>query len=150
MKKAIKRIVIILIVIVALPFLAYGLLLLTTPISRSDESVRDYVFRQIPAGTSWEDAIAIIEEEEWEIEEISTDSGLRINDVAGNVSFATSEEMLYGVKDSETTRIVGTQAMYVRLGEYYGPFHEAVFAYLAFDENGELVEVAIRRDIDAL
>lgn len=150
MKKAIKRIVIILIVIVALPFLAYGLLLLTTPISRSDESVRDYVFRQIPAGTSWEDAIAIIEEEEWEIEETSTDSGLRINDVAGNVSFATSEEMLYGVNDSETTRIVGTQAMYVRLGEYYGPFHEAVFAYLAFDENGELVEVAIRRDIDAL
>lgn len=150
MKKTIKRIVIILILIVALPLLAYVLLLLTTPISRSDESVRDYVFKQIPAEISWEDAIAIIEEEEWEIEEISTDSGLRINDVAGNVSFATAEEMLYGAKEPDTTRIVGTQAMLVRLGELYRPFHEAVFAYLAFDEKGELVEVTIRRDIDAL
>ena len=150
MKKAMKRISMILAAIVILPFLLYGIFWLTVPISRSNEEVRAYVLRQIPMGTGLDDVILISEEMEWEIRETSADCGLRINDSAGNAGFASVDEMQNGSENPEKVRIVGEQAMFVELGQYYGPFHEAVFAYLAFDENGALVEVAIRRDIDAL
>ena len=41
------------------------------------------------------------------------------------------------------------EMMSVELGEYSLSFHTAVFAYLAFDENRQLIDAAIRRDIDA-
>lgn len=148
-KKAIKRTLIILVTIVMLPFLAFGILLLVVPISRPDDSVRNYVLKQIPMGTNWDNADEIIGKKKWLILETHLESGLRINDGAGNAGFASDDEMLNGAEDPEKVRIVGTKAMFVELGEFYGPFQTAVFAYLAFDENDELVEVAIRRDIDA-
>lgn len=149
MKKAIKRILTILAVIVILPFLLYGIFWLAVPISRSDEDVRAYVLQQIPVGTDWDDVISAAEDKEWEIRESKTDRGLRINDAAGNTSIASEDEMQNGAENRENVRIVGKQAMLVRLGEYRVIFHTAVFAYLAFDEDGKLVEAAIRRDIDA-
>lgn len=101
-------------------------------------------------GTTWDDVISVAEEKEWEIRETSTDCGLRINDAAGNASIASDDEMSNEPENAEMVRIVGEQAMFVKLGQYYSPFHTAVFAYLAFDENGVLVEVAIRIDVDAL
>ncbi len=47
-------------------------------------------------------------------------------------------------------RIVGKKVIFVELGEFHSPFHTIVFAYLAFDENDCLIEVAIRRDIDGI
>ena len=95
-----------------------------------------------------EAVVTIAEKEAWEIREMHNERGLRINDSAGNVSVASKDEMLNGVENNRV-RIVGGKAMVIELGEFYGPFHTAVFAYLAFDENCELVEVSIRRDIDA-
>ncbi len=149
-KKTVKCFLIILAVIVMLPFLAFGGLLLFVPISRPNDSVRNYVLRQIPTGTSWDDTLEIIDKKGWEIELTDIEHGLRINYGAGNAYFASDDEMLNGVEEPENIRIVGTKAMFVELGEFYAPFHTAVFAWLAFDENNELVEVAIRRDIDAL
>lgn len=149
MKKAIKRILTILAVIVILPFLLYGIFWLAVPISRSDADVHAYVLQQIPVGTDWDDVISAAEDKGWEIRETSTD-GLRINDAAGNASFASEDEMRNESESEENVRIVGEQAMFVRLGEYRVIFHTAVFAYLAFDENGKFIEAAIRRDIDAL
>lgn len=148
MKKVIKRSLIILAVIVILPFLLYGIFWLAVPISRSDADVHAYVLQQIPVGTDWDDVISAAEDKGWEIRETST-NGLRINDAAENASFASEDEMRNESKSEENVRIVGEQAMFVRLGEYRVIFHTAVFAYLAFDEDGKLVEAAIRRDIDA-
>ena len=95
-----------------------------------------------------EEVVAIAEKESGEIRDMNNERGLRINDSAGNVSVARKDEMQNGV-ENDHIRIVGVKAMVIELGEFYGPFHTAVFAYLAFDENCELVEVSIRRDIDA-
>ncbi len=100
--------------------------------------------------TSWEYAIEIIDKKGWLIKETSDERGLRINDAAGNASFASEDEMRNGAENAEMIRIVGVKSMFVELGEYYGPFHCAVFAYMAFDENDELIEVTIRRDIDSI
>ncbi len=142
-KKIIKRCFIVIASLLVLPFLIFGLFLLAVPISRPNEAVRSYVFRQMQIGTSWGDALEIINDEKWGIREKDTEHGLRINDSAGNVSFASDDEII-----TANIRIVGVKSMCVELGEFYGPFHTAVFAYLAFDENDKLIEVAIRRDID--
>lgn len=148
-KKTIKRIIIIIAAIVIIPALAFGGLLLFAPISRPNNAVRNYVLRELPMGTSWDNAVEIIGEKQWQIEETNPEHGLRINYDAGNAQFASSEEILNGSENADV-RIVGMKAMFVELGEYYAPFNTAVFAYLAFDENDELTEVAIRRDIDSL
>jgi len=149
MKKAFKWILIILAAIVILTVIMYGIFRLAVPISRSDEGVRAYVLHQIPMGTGWDDAISVVEDKEWKIREIRTDRGLHINEAAGLASFASEEEMSNGPENKENVRIVGEQAMFVHLGEYREIFCVDVLAYLAFDENGKLIEVAIKRYVDA-
>ena len=147
-KKIIKRVIIGIVSLIVLPFFAFGTLLLVVPISRPNEAVRNYVFKQISTGTSWNDALEIINEHEWEVKKTDTEHGLRINDAAGNVGFATDDEIKYHEEAPSESRIVGVKSMFVELGEFYGPLHTAVFTYLAFDENDKLIEVGIRRDID--
>ncbi len=149
MEKAIKWILIVLAAIVILPVLLYGLFRLAVPISRSDEGVRAYVLHQVPMGTSWDDAISFAEDKEWQIRETRTDRGVHINEAAGLACFASEDEMRNGPENKENVRIVGEQAMFVHLGEYREIFLVDVLAYLAFDENGELIEVAIKRFVDA-
>lgn len=148
MKKAIKYLCSTLLSLVGICCLAIGLFFLFVPLARTDKGVCNYVLRKIPIGTSMEAVVAIAEKESWEIREMHNERGLRINDSSGNVSVASKDEMLNGVENNRV-RIVGEKAMVIKLGEFYAPFHTAVFAYLAFDENCELVEVSIRRDIDA-
>ncbi|MDE6670806.1 MAG: hypothetical protein K2K16_01275 [Ruminococcus sp.] len=142
-----KFIKVVLIVIISV--LAYVLLWTFFPIVLSNKSVRNYVIREISIGTSWEDATKIINENKWVIKIVDIEHGLEINDSAESVDFASTDEMSNGSKYA-SSRIVGKKAMFVELGEFYSPFHTAVFAYLAFDENDSLMEVAIRRDIDGI
>lgn len=149
-KKALKPILIILVAIVMFPFFTFGVLLLVVPISRSNEAVRNYVLRQIPMETNWDDTMKIIDEKNWAIEHTDLKHGLLIYDSAEAVEFATDYAMELREKAPSESRVAGVKAMFIELGEYYAPFHTAVFAYLAFDENNELIEVAIRRDIDSI
>lgn len=148
LKKAIKRFVIVIVTLIMLPLLAFGTFLLTVPISRPNKMVRNYVLRQLPKGTSWSDSIEIIDDKKWIIEESYVDCGLRIN-ASERAIFASDDEMRNGVSDNKNIRIVGAKSMLVFLGEFNAPFNTAVSAYLAFDDNDQLVEVVIRRDIDA-
>ena len=147
--KIIKRIGLILTAIIVLFLLGIGIFLLFVPISRSNEAVRNYVLRNIPAGTAWNDAMEIIEDKGWEVNRLNYEYGLRINDAAGNTSFATADDLNDVLEGNNKIRIVGVKSMHIELGEYYGPLHTAVSAYLAFEENDQLVEATVRRDIDA-
>lgn len=148
MKKVLKFLLIFLISLVVICSLAIGMFFLCVPLARTDKGVCNYVLRKIPIGTGMEEVVTIAENEAWEIREMHNERGLCINDRAGSVSVASKDEMINGVQ-YKNDRIVGEKAMVIKLGEFYAPFHTAVFAYLAFDENCELVEVSIRRDIDA-
>ena len=146
--KYVKRIVTVLCIILVLSIVLFGSLFLFQPISRPNKSVCSYVQKHIPIGTSWEDATNTIEDNKWKIKQTNSEYGLRINDEADNVSFAAKEDVTD--LNNDNIRIAGSKAMLVKLGEYYAPFNTAVFAYLAFDEKGNLIEIAIRRDIDAM
>lgn len=142
-KKAIKTTVIVLISPFILIFLAYLILYITMPISRSNESVREYVLDKIPIGTSREEAISMVDDHwKWEVE-MFIDHGLRLHD---NYTGVNLSRMYIEKNDIE---LIGEKTILVYLGEFYSPFHTAVFAYLAFDENDKLIEVGISRDVDA-
>lgn len=143
-KKNIKRIVIVVVSLMILPFLAYGILLLTIPISRSREEVRSYVLRNMPMGTSWNEALDIIDDKNWAIQYTHSDRGLIINYEADYAEFASPDD----VTNSDRIK-VGTKSMSIELGEFYAQFHNAVFAYLAFDEDNKLIEIHIEKYIDA-
>lgn len=146
-KRIIKILFCFLFSLVLICSLAIGMFFLFVPLARTDKGVCNYVLRKIPIGTGMEEVVTVAEKEAWEIRDLYNERGLRIND-NGSVSVASKDEMLDGAENNRV-RIVGEKAMVIELGEFYGPFHTAVFAYLAFDENQELVEVSIRRDIDA-
>ncbi len=146
-KRIIKIFFVFLFSLVLICSLAIGMFFLFVPLARTDKGVCNYVLRKIPIGTGMEEVVTVAEKEAWEIREINNERGLRIND-NGSVAITSKDEMLNGAENNRV-RIVGEKAMVIELGEFYGPFHTAVFAYLAFDENQELIEVSIRRDIDA-
>ncbi len=147
-KKGIKIVVIVMVSLILLPFVAFGVQLLTVPISRPNEAVRSYFYRKVPVGTRWDEVLEIIDDKGWEIKELHTDYGLCIYNEA-TTFFATDDELASREKSTAKSRVVGVKSMFVELGEFYGPFHNAVFVYIAFDEDDKLIEVTIRRDIDS-
>ncbi len=149
LKKVTKIVVIVMVSLILLPFVAYGIQLLTVPISRPNEAVRSYFYRKVPVGTSWDEVLEIIDDKGWKIKELDTEHGLCIYDGAGATAFATEDRLARREKSPSKSRVVGVKSMFVELGEFYGPFHNAVFVYIAFDEDDKLIEVTIRRDIDS-
>ena len=130
--------------IMLLPFLFRGIQWLFVPLSRSDEFVTNYVLKEIPLGTSLDDATEIINDNGWKIRQYSDDKGIAFGKNSGMTYFAGIAE------DSDGWEIIGKKAVLVYIGDYHSPFHTAVMAYLAFDENDELIAVRIRRDTDTL
>ena len=147
-KKVIKIVVIVMVALILLPFVAFGIQLLTVPISRSDEGVYSYVYKKIPVGTSWDEVLEIIDDKGWEIKELHTEYGLCIYNEA-TTFFATDDELASREKSPSKSRVVGVKSMFVELGEFYCLFHTAVFIYIAFDEDDKLIEIVIRRDVDS-
>ena len=66
-KKGIKIVVIVMVSLILLPFVAFGVQLLTVPISRPNEAVRSYFYRKVPVGTRWDEVLEIIDDKGWEI-----------------------------------------------------------------------------------
>lgn len=106
------------------------------PLRRSEESIREYVLRAIPIGTDIDAAAQIIEAKGWTIGYISREHGCKV-DSHGDIDNS-------GVED------IGSQSIRAHLGTYYVGFRRDISAFLAFDEEGKLLDVGIRRDIDSL
>lgn len=143
-KKVTKRIVVVIVSLIVLPFLAYGIFYLAVPISRPDDAVHSYVLRKMPIGTSWDDAIVKISNQNWGLES-THDCGLVVSKITGFVRYPHDNE-----EESPDLYFIGTKSMYIYLGEYYNPWNVSVCAYLAFDENGKLIEAFIRKDYDSI
>ena len=110
-------------------------------IKKEDAAVREYVLRTIPLGTDMETAQKIIEEQKpWELRWIDDDHGYGLDTNEAPTTYGDAEIM------------VGEKAMKIHLGEYESMLiiTTDVSAYLGFDANGLLIDVAIRKDHDSL
>lgn len=109
-------------------------------IKKEDAEVREYVLSIIPLGTDMDTAQKIITEQTvWELEWIDDDHGYGLD--------ANETPTTYG--DAEI--MVGEKSMQLYLGEYSSFLMTSdVSAYLGFDANGLLIDVAIRKDHDSL
>ena len=117
--------------------LAVGLLIciqiLIHPLARPSVFIEKAVLKEIPLGTSMDDALEIIEENpEWKLDYVSKRYGYGINK-HGCVSYDESEYVC---------------AKYIRMDVgYYNVLIDCyVEAFLGFDENEKLTIVTIQKD----
>lgn len=115
------------------------------PLMGTEVSVSNYILKTIPLGTSYDDAVEIVNNhKKWEKCAENLNGGLSIYP-SGNIGFEFSND-----KDDPDIKIIGNKALDIFVGEYYAPFCVSVRAYLVFDENDKLIGIRIRNDVDAL
>jgi len=89
-----------------------------------------------------EDVINIIEKnKKWKIDTISNNGGYMLQH--GSPTFVTPYNIDFG-------GAIGTQSIRANLGEYRNIFVTDVLVFFGFDENSRLVDLHVRKDIDAL
>ncbi len=138
-----KRIIKCLLLITSIIILSYGVFLLFVPIARSQQHVRQFLLNIIPIGTKWNDAIDIIDrKKEWVLEAAYIDAGVSLNTKTGQCWIDDTKH--------EFVDNFGTQSMRIYIGEYYFPLSHVVKAYLAFDDEGNLIEILVQKEIDSL
>lgn len=147
-KKLIKRIAIIIIFLLIIPFWIHDIYWLAVPLSRSNDDVRSYFLRHfMPIDTSWDDANAIIAEKGWGVRVKSEEQG-----VVYDLSSHRPIMYVYEPEDElPSSKIrIGSKYIYCYLGDYWAIFDVSVKAALAFDDNDRLIEVVIQKEWDTL
>ena len=135
MKKAFKITIITLFSLLVIFIILY----FTLPVKPRNFLVRQYVYTKIPIGTTIDEAIDIVEKDKkWELVWVNMNHGIIIDEYEDGLWL--SEE------DPDN---IGDKTMLIKLFQYYGPFDTTVEAYLVFDENNKMIDVAISRSVDA-
>ena len=138
-----KKILIIIIFLIILLILLAVIELLSNSLRKQEELIRVDLLEVMPFGTSMEDVINIVNNhEKWEIfGRVFNDSGIIIGPRGPSMGYPLSDE-----------KIVGHKSMGIHLGKYLAYFfiETDVVAYIAFDENSNLIEIAIRKSSNVL
>jgi hypothetical protein len=113
------------------------------PLRRSNEEIREMVLDILPVGTNLEVAIEIIENnEKWgfSYQEKVQERGYQM--VKYNGVLRPSQR---GGDDA-----IGVKSIRINIGDYKDFFKVSVLVFIAFDENDELIDVAIAKSVDGL
>ncbi|MCR4686654.1 MAG: hypothetical protein K5659_03730 [Lachnospiraceae bacterium] len=138
----------VILVIVLLLMLLVGIHFLN-PLTHSNNSVKKYVLRTIPIGTTYDEVLKITEKKGWEIEYENENRGLMVI-VSEDRAIYYDDYELDAINENPNLRISGSKSLQVLLGEYYNPFPAAVYAWMVFDDQGKMTELFISRDIDGI
>ena len=138
----IKKILVTVLMLTLIPLFIAGILFVTNPITRPLSSVRRYMLRQIPIGASMEDVIRIVDSNEnWTTRHIREQFGVVL-------LYGTSLPSSFTPREGSV--VIGDQSMRVHLGTYHIIIRIDVSAYFAFDNDGKLIDILIRRELDLL
>jgi len=114
----------------------------TNPLMRTEASIRRHLLNIMPVGTSFDDVIDIVESNDnWTIRGRSGSSGV--------VLHPTLSIPMSGMP-TDRFPVVGEQHIQIHLGMHNFVLRSDVTAYIAFDENGKLIEIFVRRDRDVI
>ena len=105
------------------------------PLRKSIEEIREYLLEFTPTGMSMDDVTEVIIKQEWGIRLIDHGSGYVVS--------------RWGTPGNIGDTIIGEMSMVVTIGYYLDFFETAVSAYYGFDENSNLIDIAVRKDTDA-
>ena len=132
------------IVYMAFPFTSPSWMTSAISLSRPESAIRRDLLRITPIGTSKEDVLSVIEERGWELSWSRSTAGYFI--VHGQASDGAAP---YQLDDGRAVEI-GTQSLRIHLGRFRVIFAIDVDVYYAFDEDSNLVDIAIRREMDVI
>ncbi|MGO4376298.1 hypothetical protein AB4Z21_37225, partial [Paenibacillus sp. MCAF20] len=130
----IKKLILSIIIIVIGIILIEGMRVLLNPLTRSEDTIREKLLTQIPLGTDMNEAIDFAKRKKgW--------SDIKIDDANGYNS-----EL--GIKTT-----VGEKHFSVHAGDYRSLLNLYFFVadvtiYFGFNENSELIDIRVRKDID--
>jgi len=148
--KRVKKIVIYVLlglsVLILIPFAVLGLRILldlSNPLRQPVERIREDILAITPLGTSMEDAIenleAVSNDRDWGRLSINTGIGV-VYDQLGLPSRPEDRAL-------NRRTIVGEHSLIMNLGGYTNIFGTGVVAWWAFDENMELIEVYVKKQM---
>jgi len=112
------------------------------PISfRSEETIRSSLLDTMPMGTNMEEIASIVRNNnEWTIRFVDEDFGVVLH-----------PSLLIPIRDIPAGRdVIGEQSIEIHMGTYHFLGRIDISAFLAFDEDGKLIEIFVRRERDVL
>jgi hypothetical protein len=129
-----KAAVILLAIILTISFLI-GFSMLVNPLRRPTDSVKSWLLKQTPPGSTMEEVIELIEERGWRID--------RINEIGYSSKYDDTldrsiEEYTVGVKSIKA------------IVEYKIVFKTDVSMSWGFDEEGKLIDIGVRKYTDTI
>ena len=125
-----------LLVLLAIALLSV-LLILSNPLRKPVEDIRETVLKSIPIGMDMDEVLNIIENnKKWKISH-------------------TNHKYGYGIdkngRPGENNDVhVGEKSIRANIGSYRNIFITDVIIYFGFDENSKLIDIAVRKDTDSL
>ena len=138
-----KKKQIFIIVFIAIIFSMVVIVLLSNPLRSPEERIRTDLLEVMPIGTSMEDVISIVESHKrWNISaRILYDIGITMGPRGPSRGIPLSDE-----------EVIGEKSIRIHLGQYLAPIfiQTDVTAFVAFDENAELIEIAVRKSMNVL
>ena len=105
----------------------------SNPLRRSEEQIRESMFEHTPMGMTLDDVVSLIDErDDWSLRNVNERIGYsflmgRPGDPSGG----------------QTDNIIGKKYVAAYIGEYQSFFKTTVGVFWAFDENSELIEIAV-------
>jgi len=140
-----KKIVVYILIALSVGVVITMAILLSNPLRRSEDRIRANMLKLTPIGTSMEDVIKVVEgNEKWKINTVRDYGYLLVNGVPSFPYFSPIEEKEYDY------HLIGEKSMCVYLGEYRTIFITSVEVYYAFDEDSKLIDIAVKKDMDAM
>lgn len=122
--------------------IVFTIVVFSNPLRWPVERIRANILKRTSIGMEMEDVINLIESNEmWKIDYISNEFGY-------NLRMGRPEE--YSPNFTTSGNVIGKHSIRVHLGEYKAFFITDVIAFFGFDENSRLVNLHVRKDIDAL
>jgi len=137
MRKIMYVFIAILAVIVLAVVVLFGMQYLS-PLSKSDEEIRQSVLQITPIGTNMDSVVKVIEsKKEWKTTYVSYEHGVSY----GDLGYPDKPEDI--ALNRET--IVGKKSIRVLIGEYNNPALVYVTAFWGFDKDSKLIDVYVTK-----
>ena len=112
------------------------------PLRRSNDNISANLLRYIPIGTSMEEVIrAIDNNDNWRLRGTNTDFGIEM--IHGRPHSASEFTPAY-------VDIIGDQNIRMHMGSYNIVFQRHIIVYFAFDADGYLLDIFVRKETDVI